>query len=183
MVRKLKFHEQKLLKKVDFINWEVDNNLHEVKIMKKYYIQKREDYTAYNKLARQIRELARKIRDLDAKDLFKELSTKELLNKLYAMGIINERSSLEVVDTVTASSFCRRRLPVVLKKLEMAENLKAAVEFIEAGHIRIGPDVVSDPAFLVTRQLEDFITWTDASAVRKQALRYNEMNDDYDLMA
>lgn len=52
------------------------------------------------------------------------------------MGIINEKSTLEVVDRVTASSFCRRRLPVVLKKLEMAENLKAAVEFIEAGHIR-----------------------------------------------
>lgn len=45
MVRKLKFHEQKLLKKVDFISWEVDNNLHEVKILKKYHIQRREDYT------------------------------------------------------------------------------------------------------------------------------------------
>lgn len=45
MVRKLKFHEQKLLKKVDFISWKVDNNLHEVKVMKKYHIQKREDYT------------------------------------------------------------------------------------------------------------------------------------------
>lgn len=46
-MRKLKYHEQKLLKKVDFINWEADNNLHEVKILKKYHIQKREDYTAY----------------------------------------------------------------------------------------------------------------------------------------
>ena len=45
MVRKLKYHEEKLLKKVDFINCEVDNNLHEVKIMKKFFIQKREDYT------------------------------------------------------------------------------------------------------------------------------------------
>ena len=36
MVRKLKHHEQKLLKKVDFINWEVDNNLHEVKVMKRW---------------------------------------------------------------------------------------------------------------------------------------------------
>ena len=45
MVRKLKYHEQKLLKKVDFISWEVDNNLHEVKVLKKYHIQKREDYT------------------------------------------------------------------------------------------------------------------------------------------
>ena len=64
MVRKLKFHEQKLLKKVDFINWEVDNNLHEVKVMKKYCIQKREDYTTYNKLSREIREIVRRIKDL-----------------------------------------------------------------------------------------------------------------------
>lgn len=47
MVRKLKFHEKKLLKKVDFISWEIDNNLHELKVMKKYYVQRREDYTKY----------------------------------------------------------------------------------------------------------------------------------------
>ena len=40
MVRKLKFHEKKLLKKVDFINWEVDNNLHEVKVMRKPNVKK-----------------------------------------------------------------------------------------------------------------------------------------------
>ena len=45
MVRKLKFHEKKLLKKVDFLSWEVDNNIHELKIMKRYYIQRREDLT------------------------------------------------------------------------------------------------------------------------------------------
>lgn len=45
MVRKLKFHEQKLLKKVDFLNWKVDNNLHEIKVMRRFNIHKREDYT------------------------------------------------------------------------------------------------------------------------------------------
>ncbi|KAI4809169.1 hypothetical protein KUCAC02_018077 [Chaenocephalus aceratus] len=69
MVRKLKHHEQKLLKKVDFINWEVDNNLHEVKVLRKYRIEKREDYTKYNKLSRHIRELVQKIRDLDERGL------------------------------------------------------------------------------------------------------------------
>lgn len=44
MVRRLRFYEKKFFKKVDFILWEVDNNLYEVKILKKYYIQKREDY-------------------------------------------------------------------------------------------------------------------------------------------
>ena len=46
-MRKLRFSERKLLKKVDFLNWKVDNNLHETKIMRRYHIQRREDYTAY----------------------------------------------------------------------------------------------------------------------------------------
>ncbi len=45
MVRKLKFHEKKLLKKVDFISWKAENNIREVQIIRKYHIQKREDYT------------------------------------------------------------------------------------------------------------------------------------------
>lgn len=45
-MRKLRHHEKKLLKKVDFYNWEVDNNVHELRIMRKYRILKREHYTA-----------------------------------------------------------------------------------------------------------------------------------------
>lgn len=45
-MRKLKFHEHKLLKKVDLLNWKADNNLNEVKVMKRYCILKRDDYTA-----------------------------------------------------------------------------------------------------------------------------------------
>jgi len=44
MVRKLKFHEQKLLKKVDFISWDETNNVHEIKIMKRFHIHKRDEY-------------------------------------------------------------------------------------------------------------------------------------------
>ncbi|GFT13609.1 u3 small nucleolar ribonucleoprotein protein IMP3 [Trichonephila clavipes] len=81
-MRKLKYHEHKLLKKVDFISWEVDNNLHEVKIMKRYGLQKREDYTRYNQLSRQIRELARMIKDLDMKDPFRKETGDNLLKQL-----------------------------------------------------------------------------------------------------
>ncbi len=47
--------------------------------------------------------------------------------------------------------------------------------------IRVGPDVVKDPAFLVTRNLEDFVTWVDTSAIRKKVLEYKELRDDYDI--
>ncbi len=43
-MRQLKFHEEKLLKKVDFLTWKQEDNLREIKILRRYYIQDREDY-------------------------------------------------------------------------------------------------------------------------------------------
>ncbi|XP_062920944.1 U3 small nucleolar ribonucleoprotein protein IMP3 [Mobula hypostoma] len=182
MVRKLKFHEQKLLKKVDFISWEVDGNLKELKVLRQYRIQRREDYTMYNKLSREVRELARKIRDLDAKDAFRAKSTGQLLEKLYSLGLIPTKQGLHLCEKVSASSFCRRRLPTIMVKLRMAQNLRTAITFIEQGHIRIGPEVVTDPAFLVTRNMEDFITWVDSSKIKRHVMEYNEERDDFDLV-
>jgi len=184
MVRKLKFHEQKLLKKVDFINWEVDNNLHEVKVLRRYHIEKREDYTKYNKLSRNIRDLAQKIRDLDERDRdgFRAQSTSQLLEKLYCMGLIPTKQNLSLTEKVTASSFCRRRLPVIMLTLRMAQNLKTAITFIEQGHVRVGPEIVTDPAFLVTRNMEDFVTWVDSSKIKQHVMNYNEERDDFDLV-
>ncbi|KAL4218909.1 Small subunit (SSU) processome component [Mactra antiquata] len=176
MVRTLKYHEKKLLKKVDFISWNLDNNLHELKIMKKYYIQRREDYAKYNKLVKHICELTKQIKELDVKDPFRTEATSQLLEKLYSMGLIPTKQSLELASKVNAASFCRRRLPVIMKKEHMAETLKAATTFIEQGHVRVGPEVVTDPAFLVTRQMGDFITWTDTSAIKKHVLDYNDMD-------
>lgn len=179
MVRKLKYHEQKLLKKVDFISWEADNNIHEVKVLKKYYIQKREHYTKYNKLSRSIRELARKIKELDKNDPLRIEASAQLLEKLYLMGLIPTRWDLSLCEKVTASCFCRRRLPVVMVRNKMSETIKGATKLIEQGHIRVGPELVKDPALLVTRTLEDFVTWVDSSKVKQHISQYNGLRDDF----
>ena len=36
-----------------------------------------------------------------------------------------------------------------MTRLGMAENVTAAVKFIEQGHVRVGTEVVTDAAFLV----------------------------------
>jgi len=43
-MRQLRHHEQKLLKKVDFLQWKSDQNIREIKILRRYHIQDREDY-------------------------------------------------------------------------------------------------------------------------------------------
>lgn len=67
-------------------------------------------------------------------------------------------------------------------RLKMTETLKEAVTFVEQGHIRVGPDTVTDPAYLVTRSMEDFVTWVDTSRIRRKVLAYNDKLDDYDLL-
>lgn len=44
-MRKLKYHEQKLLKKVDFLNWKKKDNPHETEVIRRYHLQDRDDYT------------------------------------------------------------------------------------------------------------------------------------------
>lgn len=60
----------------------------------------------------------------------------------------------------------------------MSEFIKNATDLIEHGHVRVGTEVVKDPAFLVSRTLEDFVTWVDSSAIRKHVMEYNNMVSD-----
>jgi hypothetical protein len=52
----------------------------------------------------------------------------------------------------------------------MAERLKEAVPYIEQGHVRVGPEVVTGAAFPVTRNMEDTITWVDSSKIEEKVM-------------
>lgn len=181
-MRQLKFHEKKLLKKVDFFSWKSEENVREAKIIRRYLLQEREDYVKYNKLVGKITKMVAKLKALAATDELREQISIQLLEKLYNMGIISSKSSLSVIEKLTVSSFCRRRLPVVMVRLKMSENLKEATTFIEQGHVRVGPNVITDPSFLVTRTFEDYVTWVDSSKIKRAIMKYNDKLDDYDLL-
>ena len=181
MVRKLKYHEQKLLKKVDFLNWKSDANLREVKVLRRYHVQDREDYHAYNKLCGMVTKMVSMLKNLDARDPVRIDLTDQLLGKLYSIGLIQHKK-ITACEKLAASTFCRRRLPVVLVRLKFAETMKEAVTLVEQGHVRVGPQTVVDPAYLVTRQMEDYVTWVDASKIKRTVMKYNDKLDDYDLL-
>ncbi|KAG9289265.1 hypothetical protein G9A89_007510 [Geosiphon pyriformis] len=182
MVRKLKYHEKKLLKKVDFLQWKKENNIREIKVIRRYHIQKPEDYHKYNKICGEIKRLGNKISLLDPRDPFRLKQETALLDKLYAMGLITARKQFSQVNKVTVSTFCRRRLPIVMCRLKMSETVKEAITFVEQGHVRVGPETVTDPAYLVTRNMEDFVTWVDTSKIKRKIMKYNDKLDDYDLL-
>ena len=156
MVRRLKYHEQKLLKKVDFTTYKSEDNHREHAIIRRYAIQKPDDYRKYNQLCGNLRQLAHRLANLDPSDPFRRKQEDLMLEKLFDMGIIGTGGGgkgklSDVEHKVTVSAFARRRLPVVMTRLRMADTVQAATKFIEQGHVRVGTEVVTDTAFLVTR--------------------------------
>lgn len=187
MVRKLKHHEQKLLRKVDFTTYKSDHNHRAAEVCRRYVIQRPADYTKYNRLCGSLRQLAHKLAALSPEDPVRRKQEEVLLQKLWDMGVLGSggggRGKLSDVEhKVTVSAFARRRLPVVMQRMGMADHVSSAVKFVEQGHVRVGTDVVTDPAFLVTRSMEDFVTWVDSSRIKRNILKYRDRLDDFDLI-
>lgn len=59
------------------------------------------------------------------------------------MGLLPSTASLAEAEHIPASAFARRRLPIVLVRLKFCETVKEAVTFVEHGHVRVGPEVVT----------------------------------------
>ena len=181
-MRKLKYHEHKLLKKVDFLTWKSESSKREASVVRRYRLQDAGDYKKYNKLCGLVTRLVSLLKKMDQRDPVREELTEKLLLKLYRVGAIPTQKSLEQCNRLSVSSFCRRRLAVVLVRLNMAENLKDACKFVDHGHVRVGPEPVTNPAYLVTRDLEDHVTWTDSSSIKRKVQKYNDKLDDFELL-
>jgi U3 small nucleolar ribonucleoprotein protein IMP3 len=172
-MRKLKYHEKKILKKVDFVNWK--HNVKEVAIMRRYNVT-RQEYQSYLKLSLEIRQIAQSI--IDLKDEATRTRLADLLtSKLESMGLIHTKRIKKCL-TIDVKAFCRRRLPVVIVQSAMFQGpLSTAVKYIEHGHVRVGPKTVRDPAAFVTPDQEDYITWDEK--FKRKIEEYRGEHDDY----
>jgi len=144
-------------------------------------------------LTPQTRQLAHRLSLLPPTDPFRTRHEALLLSKLHDLGILNVNASASTTDysgaklsdvehKITVSAFARRRLAVVMTRLQMADTVQAATRFVEQGHVRVGTEVVTEPGLCVTRGLEDWVTWVDGSKIRRNVLRYRDKLDDFDLL-
>ena len=176
-MRQLKFHEQKLLKKTNFTEWKSDST-HSNNVVRRFHLKNREEYILYNKLIGEMKKIANKISTLDREDPFRLYMTMRILKKLYALGVITKLDGLSQVEHLTVSAIAKRRLACVMVHLKMAERISHAHELIMHGHVRIGPDTIADPAYLVPREMEEYVTWRSGK-MKTHVDKYNNEHDDY----
>eukprot|EP01069_Polyplicarium_translucidae_P000022 Polyplicarium_translucidae@DN1008_c0_g1_i1.p1 len=181
-MRKLKYHEQKLLKKVDFFNWKGVDSAREATTVRRFCIEDRTELHKYNKLSRDVALLATFLRALPSDDAVRIRTTQGILKKLYQMGVISSTSSLEAIARLSPAAFCRRRLAVTVARLKFSPSVSEAVKLVQHGHIRVGSEVVTDPAFHVNRAVEDSVQWAGGSAYKTHVETFKGTLDDFDLL-
>lgn len=189
MVRKLKHHEQKLLKKVNLYEWQDSRRGRmwgedvERRMVQRFRLQKRDSFRSYLMVSVELRRLSDLLRALPEADPVRVEVQTLIMTKLHALGLLRtEQRALVDLGRVHPARFCMRRLCVVLVALKMAPTIDDGITFVEHGHVRVGPQVVLDPDFLVPVAMQDYITWADGSRIREKVARFNESRDDYSLL-
>ncbi|CUG77999.1 U3 small nucleolar ribonucleoprotein protein, putative [Bodo saltans] len=177
--RQLKYHEKKLLRKHDFMQYPQDN-WHEPYCITKYHLEDREDYRRYLRLVGLIRQLMTHLRYLPAESKIRIQITQQLMDKTYEMGLIQERLGLAEIDKIGVEAFCKRRLPTLVRDAKMAPNCRLAAETIHHGHVRVGTTQIRDSAFLVPRSMSDYISWMPGSKIKNHVDSFNAKRDDFE---
>lgn len=177
-MRNLKYHEQKLLKKVNLTEWKKTNTTREQLVTSKYLLKDRSEYKKYNLVVGMIRKLSETLARLSDSEPTKIVIARKLINLLYDAGIIHNKKLVDCTK-VNVSAFCERRLPMIMTKRKMMPSFRQADEFVQHGHVRVGTKIVNDTSVIISRDLEEFVTWADSSKIRQKIEEFNEGRDDY----
>jgi U3 small nucleolar ribonucleoprotein protein IMP3 len=99
------------------------------------------------------------LKKLESSDNLRVEITDRILSTLESLGVIPFKKSINQLERLSTASFLRRRLIVIIVQLHFAKTLKDANNLVTQGHIRVGPTIVTDPDTLVTKNMQNFISW------------------------
>lgn len=141
--------------------WKKDRLMEEMELLGKYGLRnKREIWKARTLLAK-IRHRARSLLALPPE--IREKAEKELLRRLYEMGLLPENATLDDVLRLTVENILDRRLQTIVYKKGLARSLAHARQLIVHRHIAINGRIVNAPGYLVKRYEEDLIDYAPTS--------------------
>jgi small subunit ribosomal protein S4 len=138
--------------------WDKERIAREKELLKKYGLRRKKEIWKAESILRRFRKLAR---DLLGKE--DEKTKKELLGRLYRLGLVEADASLDDVLALTVEDILERRLQTLVFKKGLANTIKQARQFIVHGHIAIDGRRARFPSMLVKRELEDKIGYYSKS--------------------
>jgi len=139
-----------------FKRWDKRRIIEERKLMKLYGLKNKKELWRAQAELRRIRAFARKLLPLSGPA--REKGEKELLGRLYRLGLLPENATLDDVLSLTVSDLLERRLQTMVWRKGLARTVKQARQFIVHGHVYVGGRRVRSPSYWVKRGEENQIS-------------------------
>ncbi len=159
--------------------YEVSNLEEELRLLGVYGLRnKRELWRTRTELS-SIRGRAREMLSMGAVE--RAGREQELIGRLYKLGLVPERATLEDILSLSIQDLLERRLQTVLYRKGLAISLFQSRQFITHGHIAIEGRKVKAPSYMVTRDDEASLDYAESSPLSadshplRQELNLSEM--------
>ena len=145
--------------------WRADVLADELKLLGQYGLRNKRELWRAKALLTKYRTIARSLLGMPAERRMKV--EKELLEKLYRMGVVGENATVDEVLDLRVEDFLERRLQTQVCRLGLAKTMYQARQLIVHGHIMVGGRKVTSPGYLVKRGEEGQIAYSPDSPLNR----------------
>lgn len=132
--------------------WQSERIAEERSILKQYGLRRKYEIWKMNSTLKKFLRRAKTI--IGEKTAQAEIEKRQLLNRLYMLGLLKKDSKVEDVLNLTLKDILERRLQTLVYKKQIANTIMQARQFITHEHIAVGAKRVTTPSYLVSIEEE-----------------------------
>lgn len=146
--------------------WQKNRIDSEKVIIKNYELKNKKEIWKSESKLNKFKEQAKRLVQLRTEQARKE--EKQLLEKLYKLSLLKKDANLSDVLSLNLNNILDRRLQSQIYKNKLAKSMKQARQFITHGHIIVNGKKITVPSYLILRDEENKISFTDTSPIKNK---------------
>ena len=143
--------------------WQKSRIEEETELVKEFGLKNKQEVW---KLKSKSKNFADQAKRLTAQDTTQsKLEEKQLLEKLFKLGLLPKGADVSDVLGLTIKDFMERRLQTIAFKKGLARSVKQARQFVTHQHISVNGKIVTSPSYLVHTADEGGVSFVQKSAL------------------
>lgn len=146
--------------------WKAENIALEKELIKEYGLKNKKEIWKMHSVLKKYKDIAKRVIAVKTKQEIKE--KKQMMEKLYRLGLINQEAELDDVLGLEIKDVMERRLQSLVFRRGLARSMRQARQFIVHRHIKIGNKKITFPSYLVLRGEEELITFDKNSPLSRE---------------
>ncbi|MBI3027871.1 30S ribosomal protein S4 [Candidatus Woesearchaeota archaeon] len=132
--------------------WQKDRIESEKEILKHYGLRRKYEIWKMDSMLKKFLHRAKTV--IGERTLQSELEKKQLLDRLYLLGLLKKDSKVEEVLNLKLKDILERRLQTLVVRKQIAKTMLQARQIITHEHVAVGDRKITTPSYLVSIEEE-----------------------------